>query len=90
MIKAVAPSGDEVVEYDRRNLALYAALLDADDAGGDWRCAAASLMQIDVTREDAQACWQSHVDRARWIVGDGMENALRAFGHRPSSGLKDQ
>lgn len=82
MIKALAPAGDEVVDYDRKNLALYAALLEADDAGRDWRDAAASLMQIDVTRDDAQACWRSHLDRARWIVGEGLATALVAFNTR--------
>jgi hypothetical protein len=74
-----------VVDYDRRNLALYAALLEADDAGYDWRDAAALLMQVDVTRKDAEACWRSHLDRARWIVGDGMEAALKSFAARPQA-----
>lgn len=84
IIEALAPAGDKVVEYDRRNLALYAALLEADDAGREWREAASSLMQLDVTDGDAEACWRSHLDRARWIVGEGMANALVAFNIRPS------
>ncbi len=79
-INGVAPSDDVAVDYDRRNLALYAALLDADDAGTGWQDAASSLMQIDVTDQDAQACWRSHLDRARWIVGDGLASALVTFG----------
>lgn len=77
-----APSGEQVVEYDRRNLALYAALLEADDAGGDWREAATSLMQLDVAHEEAEACWRSHLERARWIVGEGLATALVAFNAR--------
>ena len=80
MIEALAPSGDEVVDYDRRNLALYAALLEADDAGRDWRDAATSLMHLDVTHTDAEMCWRSHLDRARWIVGEGLASAIVAFG----------
>ena len=83
MIEALAPSGDEVVDYDRRNLALYAALLEAADAGRDWRAAASDLMRLDATDPDAEACWRSHLERARWIVGDGMANAVAAFGERP-------
>lgn len=82
MIEALAPAGEEVVEYDQRNLALYAALLEADDAGQDWREAAATLMGLDVTRDDAQLCWRSHLDRARWIIGEGLETALAAFSKR--------
>jgi hypothetical protein len=77
-----APSGEEVVEYDRRNLALYAALLEADDAGRDWREAASSLMHLDVAHEEAEACWRSHLARARWIVGEGLVTALVAFNAR--------
>lgn len=81
-IKRLAPSSDAVVDYDRQHLALYSAMLDADDAGQDWRAAAAMLMRIDVTRSDAQACWLSHLERARWIVSDGLAAALKTFGAR--------
>lgn len=82
-IKPLAPAGD-VESYDQRNLALYAALLEADDAGRDWRDAASSLMALDIARDDAEACWRSHLDRARWIIGDGMEAAVSAFSTRPA------
>lgn len=81
-VERQAPEGDTVIDYDRRHLALYAALLEADDAGRTWQDAAASLMQIDVTACDAEACWRSHLERARWIVGDGLGNAVDAFNER--------
>lgn len=77
-----APTGNEVIDYDRRNLALYAALLEADDAGRDWREAAASLMHLDLADKNAEACWRSHLERARWIVGEGLATALVAFNRR--------
>lgn len=80
----MAPSGATVLDYDRRHLALYAALLDADDAGGDWQNAATSLMQLDVTDCNAEACWRSHLERARWIVGEGLGIAIDAFNERKS------
>jgi hypothetical protein len=83
-IDRLAPSGDLAVDYDRRHLALYAALLEADDAGRNWQDAAISLMQLDVTEGDAEACWHSHLERARWIVGDGLGIALEAFNARRS------
>jgi hypothetical protein len=83
-IDGLAPSGDVAVDYDRRHLALYAALLEADNAGGDWRDAATSLMQLDVTKCDAAVCWRSHIERARWIIGDGLSSALVTFGARTS------
>lgn len=86
-VERLAPTGDVVVDYDRRHLALYAELLEAADAGGRWQETAAALMQLDVTQHDAKACWRSHVERARWIVGEGLAAAVTAFGVR--SGQSD-
>ena len=82
IIDRLAPSGDVAVDYDRRHLALYAALLDAEDAGISWKDAASSLMQLDLADLDAEACWRSHLDRARWIVGAGLDAAVTAFNVR--------
>ena len=85
IVDRLAPTGNAVIDYDRRHLALYAALLEADDAGSDWRGAASSLMRLDVSDADAEACWRSHLERARWIVGDGLGSALVAFNARRSA-----
>lgn len=82
MIESLAPASDEVVEYDRQNLALYAALLEADDTGECWEVAATSLMHLDLDCPKTEPCWRSHLERARWIVGAGLESAVRAFGAR--------
>ena len=82
LIESLAPMGTVSVDYDRRNLALYAALLDAGDAGQDWRLVARVLMGLDVDRAGAEACWRSHLDRARWIIGEGLASAIVAFGHQ--------
>ncbi|WP_336966880.1 hypothetical protein [Sphingobium aquiterrae] len=81
LLDPLAPTGNEVVEYDRRHLALYAELLDAADAGIDWQITAATLLRLDVTQAGAEACWRSHIERARWIVGAGLSAALTAFGN---------
>jgi hypothetical protein len=82
IIEALAPAGEDVVDYDRMNLALYAALLEAADAGRGWREVAAELMRLDTADPGAEACWRSHLERARWIVGDGMAAAVEAFRRR--------
>jgi hypothetical protein len=82
-ISKCAPSSDKVVEYDRRNLALYSALIEADDCRRDWREVATSIMRLDLEQPDAEACWRSHLERARWIIGEGMEAAVTAFSIRP-------
>jgi hypothetical protein len=81
-VERSAPQGATVVDYDRRHLALYAALLEADDGGGDWQSAASSLMLLDLADGEAEACWRSHLDRARWIVGEGLGIAIEVFSER--------
>lgn len=76
-----APIGN-VVSYDRSHLSLYAALLDAEKAGLGWADAARTLMGIDPAAVGAEECWTSHLERARWIVGDGLGSAILAFGQR--------
>ena len=78
---AIAPRGN-VTDYDRRHLALYAALLDADGAGAAWEDVATNLMGIDPLQVGSKACWRSHLERARWIVGEGLATALVAFNRR--------
>lgn len=82
LIESLAPTETVAVDYDRRHLALYAALLDAADAGQDWREMASSLMGLDVDSVGAKTCWQSHLERARWIVGEGLASAISVFGHQ--------
>lgn len=80
LIDAQAPVGSAVTSYDQRQLALYAALLDAHDAGQPWQEVARAVMGLEGGDPAAEACWRSHLERARWIVGDGLGSALVAFG----------
>jgi hypothetical protein len=76
---SVAPDGNAVTEYDRVQLSLYAALLDAKDVGISWRQVVRDLMKLDPDGAGAEACWRSHLERARWITGSGLASALEAF-----------
>jgi hypothetical protein len=80
VLRNVAPNG-QVTRYDRQNLAVYAELLDADAAGMDWAEGARLILGLDVTVEDetARKCWESHLARAHWIIGEGLGSALLAF-----------
>jgi hypothetical protein len=83
-LECEAPHGD-VVLYDRRHLLIYAELLDADDAGLSWHDGAFGILGIDpIEHPDlAHSAWVSHLARARWIVGDGLQAATEAFGNLP-------
>lgn len=82
-----APCG-EVSGYDRDHLLVYAELLDADASGIGWMEGASPILGIDpcADREAARMCWDSHLARARWIVGAGLGAAIVAFGTRPQAG----
>ncbi len=83
-IERDAPSGD-VVLYDRRHMMTYAELLDADDAGICWRTGSLAILGIDPDADPdfARCAWVSHLARARWIVGDGLQATTKAFGNLP-------
>lgn len=87
ILSTEAPSDQTVVEYDRRHLLTYAELLDAANAGVDWRDGAATILGIDpaLSPQAARLCWDSHLERARWIVGAGLSAAIEAFGEMPVS-----
>jgi hypothetical protein len=78
VLRNVAPVG-QLTAYDRQQLALYAALLDANASGEHWSKAAVSLMGLDPTQDGTEQCWRSHLDRARWIIGEGLSEACVAF-----------
>lgn len=83
MLQNVAPEGP-VTAYDRRNLSIYAQLLDAEDSGLDWRTCAEEILGRD-PHGDATAtfvCWQSHIKRARWIIAGGLAEAVEYFNKR--------
>lgn len=89
-LQALAPAGEDVLDYDRRNLLTYAELLDAADAGLDWREGSLDILGIDpvADADRARCCWDSHLARARWIVGEGLGAAIEAFGTLPRNVIR--
>lgn len=83
-LDATAPSG-AATNYDRSHLMTYAELLDADSRGVAWEESAATILGLDpvADRDKARLCWTSHLERARWIVGEGLASAVEAFGRNP-------
>src|SRR3546814_16069158 len=68
--------------FRSQNLPVYAELLDAHAAGVDWAEGGRLILGLDVAvdGETARKCWESHLARAHWIVGEGLGSALQAFG----------
>ncbi len=70
---------DRVCEYDLSNLALYAALLDAVDAGHSWQECAGRIMGLKEHDLVSFDVFDRHLRRARWIIAEGLQEALVVF-----------
>ncbi|OAI30844.1 hypothetical protein A1351_00480 [Methylosinus sp. R-45379] len=72
------PLTDRVKTYDERHLATYLRLLDAVEAGADWREVVAVIFGIDPEREPERAKinHESHLARARWMSAAGYRQLL--------------
>jgi hypothetical protein len=83
-LESVPPAGG-ATDYDRLHLMTYAELLDADRDGVAWEQGASAILGLDPAAdpEGARLCWDSHLARARWIVGEGLASAVEAFGRNP-------
>jgi hypothetical protein len=69
-------------------LGLYAELIAAADQGVDWRKAAVEVLQLSLDDEaEAFACWSSYLERASWIIGEGLAEAILTFGGRAARKL---
>ena len=72
-LERVMPDG-QITEYDRAHFLTYARILDAVRFGQAWQDATREILGIDVTGDEVSAyrIWGAHIDRAEWIVGDGL------------------
>lgn len=74
---------DRPTDYDMTNMLAYARILDVDAGrstldGKDWREGVRIILGRDPDADEAAAkrCWDAHLDRARWIVGDGLGHVI--------------
>jgi hypothetical protein len=74
----IAPSGQELTEYDRSHIKLYMRLLDADADGARWEEAVQVLFGLDPVREPERCrrIHDSHLTRARWMTYSGYRYFL--------------
>ena len=70
---------DRITEYDRAHFLTYARILDAVRCDQTWQNAASEILDIDVAGDElgAYCVWRAHVDRAEWIVSDGLALMLQ-------------
>ncbi len=74
----VPPRSDELTDYDRQHLKLYARLLDAATEHADWREVAALVLGLDAggDPERARRIHDAHLARARWMTTTGYRDLL--------------
>ncbi len=64
--------------YDRQHFVTYARLLRAEREVVDWRDGVREILLQDPDKDPRQAriCWESHLERARWIASEGLQLAV--------------
>ncbi|MEI2805263.1 MULTISPECIES: DNA -binding domain-containing protein [Paracoccaceae] len=74
----LAPTSEDITDYDRRHIKLYMRLLDATADGAAWTEAVEVLFGIDPVREPdrARRVHDSHLARARWMTQSGYRQLL--------------
>lgn len=72
-----APKTARVTQYDRKQMEAYIRLLDAEAANVEWADAAHEILGLDPTDQHARTCWQSHLNRARWMTEFGYRQLVQ-------------
>ena len=75
----IAPSGQELTDYDKSHAKLYMRLLDAAADGAHWEEAVQVLFGLDPAREPERCrrLHESHLTRAHWMTHTGYRHLLR-------------
>lgn len=73
------PQSSTLTDYDREHLPIYLRLLDAAEAGADWREVVAIVLGLDpdADPERARRVHDAHLARARWMTEHGYRQLLR-------------
>lgn len=72
-LQNLAPVEPTLTDYDRAHTGMYLRLLDAEEAGADWREVVKIVFGLDpaVEFERCRLMHASHLQRAHWIAHQG-------------------
>jgi hypothetical protein len=64
--------------YDRQHFLTYARLLSAEREEVDWWDGVREILLQDPDKDPRRAriCWESHLERARWIATEGVQQGV--------------
>lgn len=73
-----APTAPSLTDYDRAHCGVYLRLLDAAEAGADWREVVTIVFGLDPQEEPGRTrtMYASHLERARWISRQGYRELV--------------
>jgi hypothetical protein len=74
-----APQSPTPTRYDEQHFITYLRLLDAEQAGADWREVAKIVLHLDPALDETRAkrAWESHLARAHWLSENGYRQMWR-------------
>jgi len=75
-LQTAAPVDDTITPYDRTHFKLYLQLLDAEQQGIDWKVVVTDIMKLNPQDASTRTCWQSHLQRAKWMSESGYQQLL--------------
>jgi len=77
------PNSEAITDYDRRHLATYLRLLDAEADGAEWQEVARIVFGLDPGKESdrAKRIHANHLARAHWMTSRGYEALIRSGHH---------
>ena len=74
----IAPSADELTDYDRAHFRTYLRLLDAEADKASWQEAVSVILGFHPAEDEERArrAYDTHLARARWIAEKGYTALL--------------
>ncbi|NDB67393.1 MAG: DUF2285 domain-containing protein [Methylocystaceae bacterium] len=78
-VSDIAPSAEQLTDYDRAHLITYLRLLDAEADKAPWQEVVAIVLGIhpEHGEERARRAYETHLERAHWMAKQGYTYLLR-------------
>ena len=75
----IAPSAEQLTDYDRSHLITYLRLLDAETEKAPWQEAVSIILGVNPedNEERARRAYETHLARAHWMAEQGYTRLLR-------------
>jgi predicted secreted protein len=74
------PRSTGLTAYDRQHATTYLRLLDAEQAGAEWRDVARHIFRVDPNEDPArfERMHRAHLERAHWVREHGYQEVAQS------------